>query len=334
MKKTVKIQFMDYWADFPETRESYLILQILRKHYDVRICEDPDYVFFSAMGDSHWRVPDRCVKIYHTGENLVPDFNACDYAIGFEWMDFGDRYLRYPLYLFYRRSLLDAARQKHVLPEHWDLKREKPGFCSFVVSNPDNPARNEAFRILSGYRPVDSGGRFMNNVGGPVKDKLAFDATHKFSLCFENGSHPGYTTEKLVEAFAARTVPIYWGDPEVGRVFNPASFIDATGCGSFEDILPLVQELDGDDEKYLQMLREPAFLPDAPGFDEEEARLEEWLLHIFGQPLEQAWRRNRNNQGRLYVDKRLILGGWSNRRAIGSLIRRRAGNLIRKTRGL
>lgn len=330
MNKTIRIQFMDYWSDFPQTRESYLILRILRKHYDVRICDNPDYVFFSAFGETHWSVPDRCVKIFHTGENLVPDFNACDYAIGFEWMDFGDRYLRFPLYLFYKRSLLEAARTKHELPEGWNLAEQKLGFCSFVVSNPDNPARNEAFKILSRYRPVDSGGRYMNTVGGPVSDKLAFDSTHKFSLCFENGSHPGYTTEKIVEAFAARTVPIYWGDPEVARSFNPDSFIDATGCGSFDEILPRVQELDQDDEKYLRVLREPAFQADTPSFEAEYARLEAWLLSIFEQPLESAWRRNRNNQGKLYVNKRLMLGGWANRRAIGTMMGRRVLSLIKR----
>ena len=67
MKRTVKVQFLDYWEDFPQKREEYLLLRILRKHYDVRICDDPDYVFFSAMGETHWGVPDRCIKIFQSG---------------------------------------------------------------------------------------------------------------------------------------------------------------------------------------------------------------------------------------------------------------------------
>lgn len=314
--KKIRIAFKDYWADFPQKREDYLILRILRKHYEVEISDDPDYVFFSAMGNTHWSVPDRCVKIFHTGENLAPDFNACDYAIGFEWMEYGDRYIRFPLYLFYDRALLDRMLHKHELPEGWDLSMEKPAFCSFVVSNPDNPARNEAYRILSGYKKVDSGGRYLNNVGGPVDDKLAFDKGHKFSLCYENGSHPGYTTEKLVEALAARTVPLYWGDPEVSRIFNPSSFVDLTGYSSLEEALPLIEELDRNDSRYLQMLREPALRADAPSLEEEYARLEAWLLQIFEQPLEKAYRRNRNNQGQYYVEKRLRLDCRANRKAL------------------
>lgn len=307
MKRTVKVQFLDYWADFPQKQEEYLILKLLRKHYDVRICEDPDYVFFSVMGETHWRVPDHCIKIFHTGENLVPDFNACDYAIGFEWMDYGDRYLRFPLYLFYREGLLRDMLHKHEIGPDWNLSGEKTGFCSFVVSNPDNPVRNEAFRQLSAYKKVDSGGRYLNNVGGPVEDKLSFERAHKFSLCFENGSHPGYTTEKLVEALAARTVPVYWGDPEIGKVFNPGSFIHVKDEVSLPEAIRLIEALDQNDDRYLQMLREPALRPDAPSLEAEYARLEAWLLDIFEQPLETAGRRNRDLLGKRYIEQRQAL---------------------------
>lgn len=306
-KRVVKVRFLDYWSGFPRSREDYLLLKVLRKHYEVEICEDAEYVFFSVFGESHWQVPDHCVKIFHTGENLAPDFNACDYAIGFEWMEYGDRYLRFPLYLFYDRSLLDKAATKHFLPEGWNLTTEKPGFCSFVVSNPNNPVRNQAFDALNTYRTVDSGGRYRNNVGGPVADKLAFEKRHKFSLCFENGSHSGYTTEKLVEAFAAQTVPIYWGDPDVARVFNPGAFIDASVFSSPDELVREIARIDGDEALYMQYLREPMLQPDAPSFDAEMQRLENWLISIFERPLEQAWRRNRELIGERYIKERRVL---------------------------
>ena len=321
-KPSIKIRFMDYWSGFAPSGSDYLIKQILDRHFDVEVCDDADYVFFSANGESHWSVPDRAVKIFHTGENMTPDFNACDYAIGFDWMDFGDRYIRFPLYLFYDRALLDRMLAKHELPPDWDLAAEKPDFCSFVVSNPLNPYRNEAFRKLNGYRKVDSGGRYLNNTGGPVADKFVFESRHKFSLCFENGSHPGYTTEKLVEALAARTVPIYWGDPEVGKVFNTKAFIQVSDYASLDDALMWVREVDADDALYMSMLREPALLPGAPSVDEEMARLEAWLLPIFSVPLGSAWRRNREFFGQRYVENRMVLAR-----------RQRIRNLVRKLTG-
>lgn len=35
---------------------------------------------------------------------------------------------------------------------------------------------------------------------------------YKFNICFENGSSPGYITEKLFQAYAGGCIPIYWGD--------------------------------------------------------------------------------------------------------------------------
>ena len=96
----------------------------------------------------------------------------------------------------------------------------KTEFCSFVVSNNNaSPERDIIFDKLSEYKKVSSGGRYRNHVGGPVSDKLEFQRKHKFAIAFENCSQPGYSTEKILEAFAARTVPIYWGGS-----FNRADF--------------------------------------------------------------------------------------------------------------
>ena len=84
-----------------------------------------------------------------------------------------------------------------------DVKKEleiKKDFCSITVSNDDrNPIFKLLFERLSEYKKVDSGGKWMNNMGGRVKDKLAFDRTHKFSIVCENSASPGYTTEKIVQ---------------------------------------------------------------------------------------------------------------------------------------
>lgn len=333
-KRKVKIKFLDYWGSFYDNEmEDCLIMQILRKHYEVEVCDDADYVFFSTMGDSHWGVPDDCIKIYQTGENLVPDFNACDYAIGFEWMDYEDRYIRFPLYLFYGKELLDKMLHKHELPKDWNLNEEKPEFCSFVVSNHRNPKRKVVFDYLSDYKQVSSGGGYLNNVGGRVPDKLAFESRHKFSICFENGSHNGYTTEKLVQAFAARTVPIYWGDPKVGKVFNTKAFINAYDYDSIEDVLQRVKEIDNDDDLYLSMLREPAMRSDVLTTDQELEKFENWLLHIFEQPKDKAMRRNREMHGKWYIEKRYKLDPKGNRAALRRMRKekiRKGFNLIKR----
>lgn len=299
-RKTIKVDFLDFWDGFD--KEHNMLIDTLRKNFNVEVTKDADYVFFSLFGESHWRVPDNVVKIEFVGENIVPDFNACDYGIGFEWMNYEDRYFRLPLYLFYPREMLARMEHKHEIPQGWDLSKEKPDFCGFMVSNPKNPKRNEMFAKLSSYKKVNSGGRFMNNVGGPVADKFAFDSRHKFSLCFENGAHNGYTTEKLPDAFAARTIPIYWGDPKVELTFNPEAFINVNKIESLDQVVEIVKELDNDDEKYMNMLRQPAMLPSVPTVDQEHKAFEEWLVAIIDQPVQAAYRRNRELFGKGYID--------------------------------
>lgn len=304
-KKVIKIKFLDFSRSFDE--KNCLFVRLLRKHFEVQFSDDADYVFYSVFGESHWAVPDRCVKIFYTGENLVPDFNSCDFAMGFDYIQYEDRYLRVPLYLLYSRDMLANMEAKHILPSEWNLEAEKPEFCSFVVSNPINAARNTAFETLSQYRKVDSGGRCFNNVGGPVPDKLAFESTHKFSLCYENGIHNGYTTEKLVQAFAARTVPIYLGDPLVTRVFNPDAFINVSDYNSFDQVVERIRELDANEQEYMKMLRAPAQLPEVPSIDQQIQAVEDWLVALFEKPLEQAYRRNRKFHGKKYIARRQCL---------------------------
>ncbi len=64
----------------------------------------------------------------------------------------------------------------------------------------------------------------------------------------KNSSHPGYYTEKLIEGFAAKTVPIYWGDPHIEEIFNPNAFINLSDCESIDEMIEKVKAVDLDNE--------------------------------------------------------------------------------------
>ncbi|WP_300742573.1 glycosyltransferase family 10 [uncultured Helicobacter sp.] len=189
------------------------ILEILRKHYKLIFTDkNPDYIFYSVMGDKH--IEYYGIRIFSCGENVRADFNFCDYAIGYDYMEFEDRYMRYPLYLHYK-GVMEKAMSKHqsITPQ---LLKEKTRFCTFVVSNGKaDELRAQFFDYLSQYDHIDSGGGYKNNIGKRVADKYAFLKTGKFNIAFENSSTNGYTTEKLIEALAAQSIPIYWGDERV-----------------------------------------------------------------------------------------------------------------------
>lgn len=277
--KSLKIKFVDFWGDF-NPRFNFII-NTLKKNYEVILSDSPDYLFFSTFGYSHLEYD--CVKIMFVGENIVPDFNLCDYALGFDFLDFGDRYMRLPLFLV-RDNFKELSIAKDFIPE--DVLKRK--FCSVVVSNAQvsNPIRERFFRLLSEYKQVDSGGKLWNNVGGPVVDKQKFISGYKFNIAFENSSVRGYTTEKIMDAMIANTLPVYWGNPWVGRDFNERSFVDVSSFSSLEKAVEYIVELDTDDVRYLEIMKEP-WVNDSFIFNWEK-RLNEFLVHIVEKPVTEA----------------------------------------------
>jgi hypothetical protein len=53
-----------------------------------------------------------------------------------------------------------------------------------------------------------------------LEDKADGHLPFMYSVVIENGSYPGYFTEKLVDCMRCGSVPIYWGDSEVARHFD------------------------------------------------------------------------------------------------------------------
>lgn len=306
--KKIKIGFTGFWSG--HNPENNHIVKILKKHFDVEIIDTKDktvkdkveYLFYSVYPSNFFDFD--CVRIFYTGENLIPDFNLCDYAIGFENMSIDDRYFRDPLWYAYVRE------SRRLCPDNWnqecsleELRSKK--FCAMVVSNGRNADlfREELFYRLSEYRQVDSGGKYLNNVGVPggISNKLAFLKDYKFSFAIENVSHSGYCTEKIIESFAAGTIPIYWGDPDINRYFNPDSFINCHMFSSIEEVIKMVQQIDADDEQYLSMRAAPKKINDYYLPQEQDARFEDWLVSIFERKY--SVRRNRVGCMKEYEDR-------------------------------
>lgn len=307
--KTIKIKFVDMYGWF-EKEEPKLYEEIQRCGYPVEISDQPDYLFCCIFGHEALKPEyDDCIKILWNAECCCPNFALYDYAISCEILEFGDRYLRYPIMLL--NSPRDEVMMREALSKGANMAAdmaEKTDFCSFVYSDSTvaDPARAEIFKALNACKKVNSGGRFLNNIGMPqgVPDKLAFQRRHKFVIAYENASYPGYFTEKLLDAFAAHAVPIYWGDPLVKEVFNEKSFICASDYPTTEALIQRVLEVDGNDALYKQMLAEPAFLhPEEYMPELWQERITAFLKHIFDQPKEDAFRRCRYASSKGYLEE-------------------------------
>lgn len=280
-KKTIKINFCSFLEDF-NIYDNFL-LDILKQRYNIEFSEEPDFLFYSIFGGD-FKGYKNCVKIFYTEENFTPVFNDCDYAIAFDYIDFGERYMRLPI---------DA---EHLTPEIQnrqnlsnDLAKRK--FCNFIYSNPDSGEgsliRIDFCKKLQQYKHVDCPGKILNNMKSDLIErydenwkhgKIKFVSNYKFTIAFENSSSPGYTTEKLLQPFWGNSIPIYWGNPEVTKDFNPKAFINCNDYKDFDEVIEKIKELDNNDELYMQMLKEPPMKSDYK-FNQKEL-LENFLYNI------------------------------------------------------
>ena len=249
--KKLKVCFVDFWDKF--NPENNFFSNFLKESYDIELSDQPDYCFFSVYGYENLKYSN-CIKIQFIGENQVPDFNLCDYALGFQHMSFEDRYFRFPLFFIY--GGYENLKNKRIIYPEKLLNRK---FCNFVYSNHlyANPLREVFFKELSKYKIIDSGGKHLNNIGYKVNDKVEFIRDYKFTIAFESSVLSGYTTEKIYEPMLVNSIPIYYGNPLVDKDFNKDSFLWLKSESDIDKVIERVIELDKDDNKYLEMVTCP-----------------------------------------------------------------------------
>ena len=245
---------------------------LLATRYDLELDDtSPDYLIFGDenFGSSNSKFSkDDCIKIFYTGENQRPENYDCHYAISFDH-NFNPWHYRLPLFVIYMWSL-DKIHNTgheyfHILNKH--SPKQKTGFASFVVSNPNNKFRNNFFLKLNEIKAVDSGGKLYNNIGKQLQgemEKIDFLSKRKFNICFEPYSHPGYLTEKILHAFYAETLPIYWGSTTIASDFNPGAFIDVNNFSSMEEAIEYVMHVDSDHALYSEYMEQPKLLDNIP----------------------------------------------------------------------
>lgn len=270
----IKLHFEDFWGGFDG---KFFIWILENAGYEIELdSNNPDLVIYSVFGNRHTEY--NCKKIFYTGENVRPPSGT--YSLSYDFSD-DPMHLRVPLYMYQRWNWAteggglgknlsihyDTILDKKILSKD-ELLQSKQHFCVFMQSNANCEHRNQFFKLLDSKKSVTSAGALFNNYGsGYIDNKLEFIKTFKFMISFENGSYPGYTTEKIFEPMLVNTVPIYWGSNTVSTEFNPKSYIDVNEM-SIEAAVDLVLEIDSDDDLYYSIYKE-SYLADN--------KLTEWM---------------------------------------------------------
>ncbi len=244
--KEIEIGFACLPNNFQQ--KNNFIYNTLSKKYKVKLTDKPEFLFYSRFAGEQ---PKSRVRVFFTGENRRVDMTDCDWAFGFDYEDqVGHyQYMRLPLYVLHAAGLRDfwhelPTRLKKPLDHQLEAQFatfQQREFCVYIAAN-ETLLRAQVFDLINRYRTITAPGKSKNNAA-PIESGTAWDSRlnpdwqqakieymkqFRFALVFENSSYPGYTTEKLVDAMIAGCIPIYWGNPEINREFNPDSFYDLT----------------------------------------------------------------------------------------------------------
>jgi alpha(1,3/1,4) fucosyltransferase len=258
-KPVVRIRHLNFFDGFGDDRCRSHVLMDLCDEFDFVFSGPPDVVLVNCYGQQAMP-PCRAIKVGYYTENLAPDLVNFDYFFGCEYSDV----VRDPKYC--RRVYGPLPNDLFAGCADADLAlRQKTEFCNFIYTS-HVPFRERFFKELEHYHPILAPGVSMHNCSGLSpreskdwqRDKLDYLRKFKFTIAFENSRRTGYATEKLYDALRADTVPIYWGDPCVDRVANPAALVIVKSDWE-NDLLPWLS-MPERRVPYRPYLREPSLL--------------------------------------------------------------------------
>jgi|LauGreDrversion4_1035100.scaffolds.fasta_scaffold17339_3 hypothetical protein len=139
----------------------------------------------------------------------------------------------------------------------------KKTICA-VISNSNCQKRNYFLDRLQEKVNIDYAGNFRNNIpkipGAYNSDEiLNFYSQYKFVICLENTKQETYITEKIINGFLSKTIPIYWGSDKICDYFNEERFINIPNLNEIcvNNAINKIVSIINDDNKYLQVVNSP-----------------------------------------------------------------------------
>ena len=201
-------------------------------------------------------------NVWCTFENRRPPANGFDLTLSFDINTYNDSNFYLPLiYLYMNHKKTGDAHSKHLVsPKQCTEPRSiepnfintKFGFASSFINNPQQ-TRLFVVKELSKISKVSVYGR---SVGNYVEDKISEAEKFWFNLCFENDFYPGYVTEKILEAWLAKSIPIYWGS-DANNILNPKAYVNFNDFLSVNEFVKYILELYSDEKRMIEMISQP-----------------------------------------------------------------------------
>jgi hypothetical protein len=102
----------------------------------------------------------------------------------------------------------------------------------------------------------------MGKIDGlTYRDKNKFFSDTVFNIAYQYTNTDYLTQEKIVHAYAANTIPLFYGNQYIEEEgFNPKSFINCHNFKNFESLVEFLDELYNDKDRLKGYFEEPIFI--------------------------------------------------------------------------
>jgi len=174
--------------------------------------------------------------------------------------DFLGNIINFPLFVLYSY----AFNFIYQLPKRERVPQKN--VCVIISNGADSEGRNFFLDELDKKIHVDYAGSYKNNVPR-VQDMhcspgfIDFVSQYKIIITMENSKNNNYITEKILEGFAANTIPVYWGADNIGDYFNKERFINVNtfNISDIQEAIDKILRIVQDDNLFLEMIRKPIY---------------------------------------------------------------------------
>jgi len=116
--------------------------------------------------------------------------------------------------------------------------------------------KNKLVSIIASNKNYTTGHKLRHEIINKYKNKIEiFGSCYKrietkdegivpfmFSFCIENSKYDLYYTEKVLDAIACGTIPIYWGTEKIKTIFNTNGFIFLNDSFDIDSLTPELYE--------------------------------------------------------------------------------------------
>ena len=318
MKKKIKITRGNFCNNCSYYLVNYLV-NLLKKNYDVEISNDnPDIVFFSNQFVSTSNLDEytgenakteydfpNAKKVFISGEAVANyDYYTTKsdqhFTIGKPGDLNNERHLNISYFSIVSAWQLWDECKMFDSPFGWLTQKKNLGeilknkkYFAAIVQQSTNDYRRGLFDNLCTIEKVRSCGGFETNIpdcslanrgrteAEAYGNKVKFLSEHFFSLQVQSTTLDWFTQEKIIQAYAANTIPIFWGNPQIlDDGFNPESFINCHNYSSIDEVTEKVREIYSDKNKVYKMLLEPVFVDNKLPKEFDEDVLIEFLDKI------------------------------------------------------